>query len=71
MIKPISLSKIETITEIIPVMIDDNETYLEIYNVVRKLTIITKNNSGLTPKIIPPEVATAFPPLNRAKRGYV
>src|SRR5699024_12101227 len=29
------------------------------------------NSSGLTPKIMPPDVATAFPPLKRAKSGYV
>ena len=55
----------------IPVTIDDKDTYLDIFNVNKNVTKIQTNNRGLTPKITPPDVATAFPPLNFAKSGYV
>src|SRR5690625_2780216 len=69
--RPISFKMIEIITVIIPVIMEDNETYFEKYKDVMKLTTITINNIGLIPKIMPPEVATAIPPLKRAKTGYV
>ena len=35
------------------------------------MTIMIKNKTGYIPKIMPPEVATAVPPLNRANKGYI
>ena len=59
------------IMETNPVIIEDSETYLEMYNVIKNDAIMMINNNGLTPKIMPPEVATAFPPLKFANNGYV
>ena len=56
-------------TVTIPVIIDDKETYFERYNVATKVKTVTRNNNGFNPRIIPPDVATAFPPLNLAKTG--
>src|SRR5690625_819945 len=66
-----SRRKMETITVTTPVIIEDKDTYLEKYKEIKKVSTITVNKMGLTPKIIPPDVATAFPPLNLAKIGYV
>src|SRR5690625_31517 len=64
-----SCKKKEIIVATTPVSIEAKETYLNRYNVPIKVMIIAKNNRGFIPKIIPPEVATAFPPLNLAKIG--
>lgn len=50
---------------------EESDTYLEIYKLIMKVDIINKNNSGLIPKMIPADVATAFPPFILAKIGYV
>src|SRR5699024_12104724 len=50
------------IVAITPVNIDDKETYFVIFNVIKNVATIAKNNKGLIPKITPPDVATAFPP---------
>lgn len=68
-INAISLKIMDAIIAITPVIIEDKETYFEIYNVKRKDKTIIINNNGLTPKKIPPDVATAFPPLNFANIG--
>lgn len=71
MINKTSLKNMAAMTDTMPVIIEDRDTYFEIYKVSKKDKIITKKSKGLTPKIIPPDVATAFPPLNFAKTGYV
>src|SRR5699024_12368770 len=71
MINPISLINKDTIMETIPVTIEDKETYLDKYNVVINDTTINNNNKRLTPKIRPQDVATALPPLKRAKSREV
>lgn len=64
-----SFRKNEIIVATTPVSMDANDTYLNKYSVKINVRIIAKNKKGLTPKIIPPEVATALPPLKRAKIG--
>lgn len=64
-----SLKIIEAMMATIPVIIEDKDTYFEKYNVIKKERTMITNNNGLTPKTIPPEVATALPPLNLAKTG--
>src|SRR5690606_23310438 len=68
-ISPISPKKMETINEITPVIMEESDTYLDIFNDSKNVTTITTNKIGLTPRIIPPEVATALPPLKRANIG--
>src|SRR5699024_12637977 len=70
-ISPMSFRKRETIKDTNPVIIEERETYFDRYNVSINVTIITTNSNGLTPSMIPPDVATALPPLNLAKSGYV
>jgi len=41
------------------------------YKKIKKHTTSSKNNTGAYPKRIPPEVATALPPLNPANIGYI
>src|SRR5690625_808537 len=65
----VSFKKSVIIVATTPVTIDARETYLNKYNTSRKVIKIAINKNGLTPRITPPDVATAFPPLNLAKRG--
>src|SRR5699024_322045 len=71
MIKVISLKIIAAMMDTIPVIIDEIDTFLEIYNVMMNVTTMITNKIGLIPNMIPPDVATAFPPLNIANNGYV
>src|SRR5699024_7609249 len=71
MMRPISLINRDTMKDKMPVILEDNETYLDMYKDNKNVKTIIINNNGLTPKIIPPDVATALPPLKRAKIGYV
>src|SRR5699024_5812081 len=71
MITPMSFKKMDTIMATIPVIIEESDTYFDRESVIKNEHKIMINSSGLTPKIMPPDVATAFPPLKRAKSGYV
>lgn len=59
----------QTIVVIKPVTIDARETYFDIYRTSKKDPIKTPNSIGLAASTTPAEVATAFPPLNRANIG--
>lgn len=65
----ISSKKKDIIVATTPVNMEASETYLNKYSVNTNVIIMARNNNGFTPNIIPPEVATALPPLNLAKTG--
>jgi hypothetical protein len=48
---------------------EDKETYLVMYKLIKKRAKIVMNIRGAQNSRIPPDVATAFPPRNPAKRG--
>mgnify|MGYP001507456116 FL=1 len=54
----------EPMTQQIAAMILDKETYLNIFNIPKKIIAKTRSNKGFTPNTTPALVATAFPPLN-------
>ena len=61
---------IEPITQLIAAMILDKETYLKIFNTLKKIIAKIRSKIGLTPNTTPALVATAFPPLNFRYIGY-
>ena len=61
---------IEPITQLIAAMILDKETYLKIFNTLKKIIAKIRSKIGLTPNTTPVLVATAFPPLNFRYIGY-
>ena len=47
----------------IAAVVDESETYLVLKNMARKIRMTSSATNGSIAKIIPAEVATAFPPL--------
>lgn len=64
-----SSKKRQTIVVTSPVTIDARETYFDIYKTSKNDPIKIPNSNGLDASTTPAEVATAFPPLKRAKIG--
>ena len=52
-------------------IMDDNETYFDMYKAMKKTTSKNKNKNGSYPSTTPADVATALPPLKLANIGNI